>query len=263
MTDTINLPRLDLQKTINEIEEFIIEKINETKTDGLILGLSGGIDSTLVAFLAQKAIGSENILGITMPTSTTSKADLDDTQKVADLLGIEYEVINIDKITDSFITICPHESTKLAEGNLKARIRMSILYHHANSMNRLVIGTSNRSELLVGYFTKYGDGASDLIPIGDLYKTQVWEISQELGIPNEIIKKAPTAGLQENQTDEKELGIDYITLDKLLYCLFDLKIDDESVSRKLDLPLSEVQRIKSIVKKSEHKRKMAPILRVR
>ena len=96
---------------------------------------------------------------------------------------------------------------------------MSILYHHANSMNRLVIGTSNRSELLVGYFTKYGDGASDLIPIGDLYKTQVWEISQELGIPNEIIKKAPTAGLQENQTDEEELGIDYITLDKLLYGL--------------------------------------------
>lgn len=263
MTDDIILPPLDLQKTIKEIEKFIKETVSKSKTNGLVLGLSGGIDSALVAFLAQKAIGSENILGITLPTKTTSKTDIEDAKKVADILGIEYEIINIDDVIDSFITICPHKTNKLAEGNLKAKTRMLILYNHANSMNRLVIGTSNRSELLVGYFTKYGDGASDLIPIGDLYKTQVWELARKLNMPQEIITKAPSAGLQENQSDEKELGIDYINLDKILHGLYDLNLDEETISQKLNLELSEVQRIKNIVQKSEHKRNMAQILKLR
>ena len=263
MTNNIILPPLDLKITAKQIENFIKETVKKSNTNGLIIGLSGGIDSTLVAFLAQKAIGSENILGITLPTKTTSKKDIEDAQKVADILGIEYEIINIDDTIDSFLKICPHETSKLAEGNLKARTRMLILYNHANSMNRLVIGTSNRSELLVGYFTKYGDGSSDLIPIGDLYKTQVWELAHELNIPLEIINKAPTAGLQENQTDEEELGMDYITLDKTLHGLYDLKLNEETVSQKLNLKLSEVQRINNIVQKSEHKRKMAPIIEVR
>ena len=263
MTNDIILPPLDLKITAKQIENFIKETVKKSNTNGLIIGLSGGIDSTLVAFLAQKAIGSENILGITLPTKTTSKKDIEDAQKVADILGIEYEIINIDDTIDSFLKICPHETSKLAEGNLKARTRMLILYNHANSMNRLVIGTSNRSELLVGYFTKYGDGASDLIPIGDLYKTQVWELARKLNMPHEIITKAPSAGLQENQTDEKELGIDYINLDKILHGLYDLNLDEETISQKLNLELSEVQRIKNIVQKSEHKRNMAQILKLR
>lgn len=263
MIEDIILPPLNLKKTVNEIEKFIKESVKNSNTDGLIIGLSGGIDSALVAFLAQRAIGSENILGITLPTKTTSRNDIDDAKKIADILGIEYKIINIDNIINSFLKICPHETNKLAKGNLKARTRMLILYNHANSMNRLVIGTSNRSELLVGYFTKYGDGASDLIPIGDLYKTQVWELARELNIPTEIISKAPTAGLQENQTDEEELGIDYISLDKILHSLYDLRLDEETISQKLNIELTEVQRIKSIVQKSEHKRNMAPILKLR
>lgn len=263
MIDNIILPPLDLQKTIKQIENFIKETVKKSNTNGLIIGLSGGIDSTLVAFLAQRAIGSENILGITLPTKTTSKTDIEDAQKVANMLGIEYEVINIDDIINSFLKICPHETSKLVEGNLKARTRMLILYKHANSMNRLVIGTSNLSELLVGYFTKYGDGASDLIPIGDLYKTQVWELARELNIPQEIITKDPSAGLQKNQTDEKELGIDYISLDKILYGLYDLNLDEKTLNQKLNIELSEIQRIKDIVQKSEHKRNIAPILKIR
>ncbi len=263
MRDEISLPELNLQKTAKNIEDFIKKTVKNSNTNGLVLGLSGGIDSTLAAFLAQKAIKPKNILGITIPTNTTSKTDLDDAQKVANMLGIEYEIINIDEIINSFLTICPHKSNQLSESNIKARIRMLLLYQHANSMNRLVLGTSNRSELLVGYFTKYGDGASDLNPIGGLYKTQVWDLSRNLGVHDEIIEKAPTAGLQLNQTDEEELGMNYITLDTILYSLFDLNLDEEVVSEKLELPLFEVQRIKNIVKKTEHKRKLSPIVKLR
>ena len=258
------IPELDTENVVQKINSFITDKLNESKSKGLVIGLSGGIDSSLVAYLCAGAVKKEDILGLVLPSETTSKEDIDDAIEVAENLGIKYKIVHIDDLIKPFPELCSECSkSNLANGNLKARIRMMILYYHSNAMQRIVAGTGNRTELLVGYFTKYGDGGVDILPIGDLYKTEVREIANYIGVPKNIIEKAPTAGLWTGQTDEEELGIKYEYLDKILYLMTNKGLKTDEISKELNIQHDEVLRIKNMVKASKHKLSSPTIAEIR
>lgn len=252
----IEIPKINCEKTNKEITEFIQLKVQQAHANGVVVGLSGGIDSTLTAFLVCEAIGPENVLGVVMPSKTTPDDDTLHGEEVAKLLNIDYKKVEIDPILEKITTSTGEDENHHAIGNLKARIRMSILYYYANNRNYLVGGTGNKSEILIGYFTKFGDGASDFEPIGELYKTQVWQLSEYLGIPEDIIDKPPRAGLWNNQTDEDEIGMNYELLDKILYLFNDKNIREEEISQSLDISVQEVEKIIQKVRNNEHKNKI-------
>lgn len=262
----INLPNFDANKFIDKACDFIKETVQNAHCNGVVLGLSGGIDSAVVAFLSVKALGKENVKGFILPSKTTSKQDLDDANVVAKQLGIETKTISIEDFHVNFINLCnpnnlENKYSTLASANIKPRIRMSILYYYATINNSLVIGTGNKTEISVGYFTKYGDGGVDLLPIGDLYKEEVKQVAKQLEVPIEIIEKAPSAGLLPEQTDEKELGITYPILDRLLYLYLEEGLNVQQIAQKLEISNQEVERIINLYQNSEHKRHTAPILR--
>ncbi len=239
----------------NKLISFIRSKVEGAGAKGAVIGLSGGIDSTLTAYLSVEAIGPENVLGILMPESgMTSKEDIDDALEVVKLLHIEHRVAEISKVLQSFSSVIPDFdiTARSANGNLKARTRMCILYYHANLMNLMVVGTGNKTELLLGYFTKYGDGGVDIEPIGCLYKTQVRGLARQMGVPAKIIDKVPTAGLWQGQTDEGELGVTYEIADKILAMLVDEKREISDIKKKF-LP-EQVDRLVKLMRANEHKR---------
>ena len=247
---------MNLEKTKNDIVEFIKSKVSEAKTDGIVVGLSGGIDSTLTAYLACEAVGKDKVFGIIMPSTTTPTEDKIHGISIAQSLGIEYKEIAIDSILNEFLLMTQLEEENLAIGNLKARIRMSIIYYFANQMNYLVSGTGNKSEILIGYFTKHGDGACDIEPIGDLYKTEVYKLSELMGIPQEIIDKPPRAGLWSNQTDESEIGMSYDLIDQILYLYTQKDEKNAEIASKLEIPVDDVDMIIDKMTRSEHKTKV-------
>jgi len=258
------IPKLDVENSVKNIYDFIKSKLEESRSEGLVIGLSGGIDSSTVAHLCVMAVGAENIQGLILPSKTTSSEDIEHAISLAEELGIKYKIVHIDGLIEPYQEICPQcKDSTVATGNLKARIRMIILYYHSNSMNMLVAGTGNRTELLIGYFTKYGDGGVDILPIGDLYKTDVREIADYIGVSEKIIEKAPTAGLWAGQTDEEELGIKYELLDKILYLMIDKNLSPAEVAEKLHIPENEVLRIKSKVEASKHKLSAPSIAEIR
>lgn len=236
----------------NKIISWIREQLKQAKAKGIVMGLSGGVDSSVVAALAKQAVGKKRLLALILPCHS-QKEDLKDARLVARKLDIKTKTVDLTKIYDGLIKILP-KGNKLTEANLKPRLRMLTLYYFANKLNYLVCGTGNKSELLCGYFTKHGDGATDILPIGDLLKTQVRELARGLGIPKHIITKPPTAGLWPGQTDEGEMGITYAELDDIL----------ERIENKREQILSpeKVNRIKQMVKKSEHKRQGPKICHV-
>ena len=252
------LPKLDTIKTKEEIIKFIKDKVSEANANGLVVGLSGGIDSTLTAYLATEAVGKQNVFGIIMPSTTTPTEDKIHGTDIAKILGIDYKEIAIDSILNEFLSVTSYktENEQLAIGNLKARIRMSIIYYYANSKNYLVSGTGNKSEILIGYFTKHGDGACDIEPIGDLYKTDVFELAKSMNVPDEIINKPPRAGLWTNQTDEDEIGMSYENLDKILYQYVDNQKTTSEISENLEIPIDEINMIINKVKNNAHKSKV-------
>ncbi len=256
--------KIDFEITSKKIIEFIKNYVNGARSNGVVLGISGGIDSALTTKLSVEALGADSVLGLLLPENKSDPKDMEDAENLAKSLEINYETINITPMINSFNNMCSHfdPENKLVAGNLRPRIRMQILYYHANLLNRLVIGTGNKAELYVGYFTKYGDGGVDFEPIGDLYKTQVWELARYLEIPKAIIEKPPSAGLWIGQTDEGELGIQYRVLDLILYGYLELKMSEKEITNELKLSLDEVQRIINIVKRTEHKRKMPPIFKL-
>lgn len=264
--EKIILPAINPKISVDIISGFIKNLIEESKSDGLVVGLSGGIDSSVATYISAQAVSRDKIMGLIMPSGTTATEDLEDALSVAEVLGIKKKIILIDNILEQFTTLNVRSTSKdlyhLAQANLKARIRMMILYYHANAMNRLVLGTGNKSELLVGYFTKYGDGGVDLLPLGDLYKTDVQKIAIHLSIPFNILNKPPTAGLWHGQTDEQELGITYELLDKILYLLEDEKLQSEQVADKLEMSEEEILRIKSLMRSAEHKLVPPPIPKI-
>ena len=221
--------------------------------------MSGGIDSTLIAYLACEAVGKDNVFGIVMPSATTPAEDTVHGIEIAQRLGIEYREIAIDSILNEYLYLTRLEEDNLAIGNLKARIRMSIIYYYANAKNYLVSGTGNRSEILIGYFTKHGDGACDMEPIGDLYKSEVYKLSEYLNIQEEIIKKPPRAGLWENQSDEEEIGMSYDLLDEILYLFTEKDMKNTQIAERLDISVDDVNMIINKIIRSEHKSKVPEI----
>ena len=236
----------------NKITSWIKQKVKDSGAKGIVLGLSGGIDSAVVAALAKAAVGKNNLLVLFMPCNSNSQ-DLRDAKLVAQELGLKFKLVDLSVVYSYFLKVLPG-AISLARGNLKPRLRMSALYYFANKLNYLVCGTGNKSELLVGYFTKYGDGGVDILPIADLFKRQVRQLAKELKIPPGIITKAPTAGLWHGQTDEGEMGITYDELDDILdrFCNHKKQIANRN----------KVDKVKRMYKNSEHKRKGAGICRI-
>jgi NAD+ synthase len=251
-----DLPKLDVIATERSIENFIKGYVEKSKKDGVVIGISGGLDSACVATLSANVLGSKSVTGLLMPDG---KQDMTDAFTVVKNLKLDYKFKPIASVTDAFVEMLDVEDDeKLELGNIKARTRMAILHHYAHKENKLVVGTGDKSEFLTGYFTKYGDGGVDFSPIEDLYKTHVRDLSREIGVPEGIIKKPSSPGLWKGQTAEGELGIKYETLDKILYNLVDkgLTID------KIDYDRKTLEYVDSLIKKSDHKRKMPPIAEV-
>ncbi|WP_407414818.1 NAD+ synthase [Methanobrevibacter sp.] len=253
------IPELNLEKTKDDIVKFIQSKVAEANSDGIVVGLSGGIDSTLVAYLACEALGKDKVFGIIMPSTTTPTDDKLHGIKIAQGLGIEYKEIAIDSILNEFLSMTQLEDNIQAIGNLKARIRMSIIYYYANERNYLVCGTGNKSEILIGYFTKHGDGACDLEPIGDLYKTDVYKLSKFLDVPQEIIDKPPRAGLWNNQTDEDEIGMSYDLIDQILYQYKENDKEAKKIADTLEISVDDVDMIINKIIRNKHKSKVPEI----
>ncbi|MCL7387296.1 MAG: NAD+ synthase [Thaumarchaeota archaeon] len=261
MVSAAEVLKINASETKALILEFLRNLLEESGADGYVLGLSGGVDSSVVAKLCVEAVGRKKVLGLFMPSDTTPQEDALDAERFASMLDIEYEVIDITSISDYLANICKHgpQASVLAKGNIKPRVRMTLLYYHANILNRLVAGTGNRSELLIGYYTKYGDGGVDCLPIGNLYKTQVRQLAEHLGIPSNIIWKTPTAGLWKGQTDEGEIGLKYEQLDLLLYYLCDLGMDIEAASKLVNIQTELAKNVLMRIKRSEHKRRPIPM----
>lgn len=233
----------------NKIINWIRGQVKSSRAKGLILGLSGGIDSAVVLALAKQAVGKDKVLAICLPCHSHQE-HLDDARLIARKFGIKTKVIDLSNTYNSLIKALP-KAGKIAISNLKPRLRMLVLYYFANKFNYLVCGTGNKSEIMAGYFTKYGDGGVDILPIGDLLKSQVRELARELNIPEPIITKLPTAGLWPGQTDEGEMGITYRELDDILWAM-------ENKKRQI-LPRKQVNKVKAMVRCSGHKRQMPEI----
>ncbi len=245
--------KLDYEVLAEAIPAWLRAYAQEAGMEGYVVGLSGGIDSTLAAALAVRAVGVEGVLGVLLPCHSQPE-DAGFARMAADWLGIERLTVPLDAAFDAMLAALP-PGTTMADANVKPRLRMTALYHVAQSRRRLVLGTGNKSELMIGYFTKYGDGGVDLEPLGDLYKTEVRELARRLGLPQPIIERPPTAGLWPGQTDEDELGICYDELDAILMAL--------EAGEEPQAPPEKVARVKALMARSEHKRRMPPLFTLR
>lgn len=243
------------------IQHFLSEKLRKTGAKGYVMGVSGGIDSAVVLKLATKAVGSDKVLALLMPEEDSPKDDLRLAKGLCDAEEVRYEVIDITAIVKAFGKAIGKKVSRNDLANLKARTRMALLYHHAGAQGRLVLGTSNKSELLIGYFTKYGDGGADLEPIGDLYKTDVRRLAERLEVPRGIVDRPPSAGLWKGQTDEREIGLSYEKLDTILQGI-EIGLDERAIARGAEVPIREVRRISDLVRLSSHKRKFPPVAKI-
>ena len=233
---------------IDAISRWIKDRVEEADAKGVVLGLSGGIDSAVVAALAQRSLG-ENVLGLLLPCHS-HKEDEDDALRLASHLQLETMTIDLTSLYDNLLTILPPGNKHVAT-NLKPRLRMTVLYYFAGLRNYLVAGTGNKCEIAVGYFTKYGDGGVDLLPLGDLLKSQVREIAYKLGLPEAIITKPPSAGLFPGQTDEGELKLTY---DELEQVLLDITAETGKTT-----PGEVRARVEKLIEKAGHKKTSIPV----
>ncbi len=250
----------ELETRHEHINDFIREQFAAAGVDRAVLGLSGGIDSTTTAYLAVDALGPESLHGLVMPSAVNREENMSDAERVAQELDIEYDVIEIEPIADAFYDAYPEGTDdRTAAGNVRVRIRAVLNYFVANHEDALVLGTGNRTEALVGYFTKYGDGAVDCHPIGDLYKTQVRQLARHLGVADDLVTKTPSAGMWDGQTDEDELGIDYPTLDTILALAVDGPLSTAATVRALDgVSADDVEHVRDLYQRSAHKRTLPP-----
>ncbi|MEM1539852.1 MAG: NAD+ synthase [Candidatus Bathyarchaeia archaeon] len=249
---------LDWAEVEEKITRFIKNYVEKAEANGVVLGLSGGIDSSTVAALSAKAIGGRRVLGLMLPEKETyNPKDMEHARHVAEKFGLKAEVIDITPALEALQKTLPifDAEDKLSRGNLKARMRMLYIYYYANKLNLIVCGSSDKSETMIGYFTKWGDIAADISPIMDLYKTQVKKLARHLGIPKEIVEKPPSPALWPGQTAEEELGIRYETLDLILYGLEHF-MKTEDIAEQLDLQKDLVEKVKERWLKTEHKRRM-------
>jgi NAD+ synthase len=264
MKHFLRLTQSQLKKTALFISEAIVRKVKESGLEGAVIGLSGGIDSSLTATLAARSL-KDKLVGVILPEKKINlPQDVQDAVALSKKLGIPYQVISIDEVVAKFKHLFGTGSSShlVAWGNVKPRIRMIILYFIANSTQRLVLGTGNKTEYLLGYFTKHGDGATDILPIGDLYKTQVWQLAEYLSLPSSIITKTPTAGLWKGQTDEDELGMSYQEIDRILFLLTEEKASVREIVKRVKVSQAKVLQIKERIAKNHHKRVPPQIIKL-
>jgi NAD+ synthase len=248
----------DVARTV--IGEFIRGQLRQAGFERLVLGLSGGIDSALVACLAAEAIGADHLLCVLMPYRTSSDASRADAELVVERLGSASELVDISPMVDAFFAADP-DASAVRRGNVMARQRMTVLYDRSVTWGGLVVGTGNKTESLIGYTTLFGDSACAFNPIGDLYKSQVRQLSQAIGVPERIITKAPSADLWPGQTDETEAGFSYPVLDRLLYWRIDRRRSDEEMG-ELGFDPELVARVDRMIATSEFKRQVPPIAKL-
>lgn len=256
--------KIDPVAVEKEIVHFIKDYVSKSRTKGAVLAMSGGLDSSVTAVLCSKALGGKRVTGIVFRDGILRRGDELDAEGIAKKFGIKLVTCDITRAMDVMLD---HMSTyirgdRLTRGNLKVRLCMAIAYYHANHLNLLVVGTTNKSELMTGYFTKYGDAAVDIMPIADLYKTQVIQLAQHLGIPKRIITKQPSAGLWEGQLDEEELGIKYEELDPILYG-YEHGMSASEIAETLKVNKSLVKHVLGLIEKSDHKRRLPPTPRLK
>ena len=252
---------LNLKEVHNELVEFLRESFKKAGFSKAVLGLSGGIDSALVAYLLRDALGKENVLAIMMPYKSSNPDSLNHAKLVVEDLGINSKTIEITDMIDAYFKN-EKEATSLRMGNKMARERMSILFDYSSKENALVVGTSNKTEIYLGYSTQFGDAACALNPVGDLYKTNIWDLSRYLKIPNELIEKKPSADLWEGQTDEQEMGLTYKEADQVLYrMLEENKTVEEVLAEGFNKDL--VDNIVRRMNRSEYKRRMPLIAKIK
>ncbi|HOD17904.1 MAG TPA: NAD+ synthase [Candidatus Cloacimonadota bacterium] len=249
----------DGEKEKSRIAAFIQGYVHQNGFEKVVIGLSGGIDSSLSAALAVQALGKDMVHGIMLPCKNGNSSSCEDAMLLAKELGISWERIDISSLTDGYFANYAPDASNLRRGNWTARIRMCVLYDLSAKYKALVQGTSNRTELLIGYFTQFGDGACAFEPIGHLYKTEVWQLAKKLSLPERIINKTPSADLWEGQTDEGEIGITYPQLDEILFRLTELQLAPEELIRQ-GFPSEQVVKVKKMMKQSEFKRKMPPLI---
>ena len=243
----------------DRIQSFVRETVAAAGAERCVLGLSGGIDSTTVAYLTVDELGADALHGLVMPGAVSSEDNMSDAERVAEDLGIEYDVVEIDPFVNQLTDVFPGAAgDQVAVGNARARTRSVVNYFVANHEDGLVLGTGNRAEAMTGYYTKYGDQAVDCNPIGNLYKMQVRQLARDLGVPEDLVTKAPTAGLWADQTDEDELGVGYDAIDAVLAVHVDGGVPASATAEHLDLNESVVETVRDRYEASEHKRAMPP-----
>lgn len=248
------IANLDYEQVSAKIGTFLQEQVSINNSYGIILGLSGGIDSTVTAFLCSRVL-KEKTLALIMPDSEiTPKTETEDALNVVDKLGIDYKLIDIQPLINEYSKYL--EPNEFAKGNLRARVRTNILYYYANAKNFLVTGSSDKSEYLIGYFTKYGDGAADITPIISLYKTQVKKLAEFLHVPKHIIEKKSSPHLWKEHVAEDEIGNSYEIIDTILYCLFDQDMSIEDTAMETKIGKETIERIFYMYQESKHKREI-------
>jgi NAD+ synthase len=255
---------IDCINTVKKVSNFISKSVKESALQGAVIAVSGGLDSAVTLSLTVKALGSKNVTVLHLPErDITPNQDTLDAMLHCKNLNLTCNTIDITSILHVMQQNLPKITSnhRTCFGNVKARVRMTLIYYYANAYKKMVIGTSNKTELLTGFFTKYGDGGVDLIPLGDLYKTQIRKIAKYLNIPQNIIDKPPSPGFFPGQTDEEELGLDYYTIDKVLYG-WGKGFSSEEISKSLNLNMETIRSLEKRVNNNEHKRRFPLILRL-
>jgi len=260
MNDIKSKIKLNMELTEKILVNFIREEVRSAGFEKVVLGLSGGIDSAIVAFLAVKALGPENVLGIMMPYKSSSRESLEDAERVVKATGMRVKKIEITDMLDAYFAKEP-DISDLRKGNKMARERMTILYDYSAKERSLVLGTSNKTEILLGYSTQWGDSASAINPIGDLLKTQIWELSEYMGVPKEVIEKKPSADLWEGQSDEEELGFSYFLADEIINLLVDERYTKDEILEK-GYSEKTIDSILWRIKTNQYKRKLPLIAKI-
>ncbi|WP_236035716.1 NAD+ synthase [Haloarcula rubra] len=265
----VQSPSDDVAEVESAVVSFLRERVRAADADGVVVAMSGGLDSTVTATLAAEALGPKRVLGLAMPCHKTDATAAMEAETVADQLGIAFQRVHLRPLLHQFDhdvvpSLDPGETDgsvptdDRALGNAVARFRMTCAYYAANRTNRLVVGTANRSELLLGYVTKFGDGGADLFPLGDLYKTEVRALGRHLGLPDAIVERTPTAGFRAGQTDADDLGATYDVVDSVLWRVVEQGDPVDSVADSLGVETATASRLVSMCSETAHKRAMPP-----
>ncbi|MDA4125835.1 MAG: NAD+ synthase [Thaumarchaeota archaeon] len=254
------LAKISPQRETRRIVGFVRKTVTGARAGGVVVGLSGGVDSSVVGALCVRALGKERVLALLMPSDHTPKQDIEDAEALAKSWQVESSTVHISSLMRSFSAAVGLEGTKVAKANAVARIRMAILYYYANSLGYLVGGTGDRSENLLGYFTKWGDGGTDFLPIAHLYKTQVRELGAYLGLPKGVVEKPASPQLWAGQRATDEIPADYDRLDVVLHYLFDMKASRAKAAKAAGLTIEVVDKVVEMHNGSAHKRVPPPSL---